>query len=102
MRVAADSNLPALDLRVRVPDEVLMRMVGGEMIMLNLERESYYGLNEVGARMMELAGPGATLAAIVERLLEEFEADKDQVEGDVRRLVQELLAKGLLEQDSVK
>jgi len=92
-------EMPSLQLRVRVAERVLMRQVGDEMVMLNLERELYYGMNEVGARLMQLAEPGATLAEICERLLDEFDAGRDQLEADVRRIVAELMAGGLLEKD---
>jgi hypothetical protein len=90
-------TLPSLQLRVRIPDTVLMRQVGEEMVMLNLMRENYYALDPVGARLMQIAEPGATLEQITDRLLEEFDAARDLVEGDVRRVAAELLAAGLLE-----
>lgn len=74
-----------------------MRQVGEEMVMLNLARENYYCLDPVGARLMQIAEPGATLEQITERLLEEFDAARELVEGDVRRIAGELIAAGLLE-----
>lgn len=68
------------------------------MVMLNLDKENYYGLNPVGARLMQLAETGATLEHIIDRLLQEFEADRAQVQGDVQRVAADLLAAGLLEQ----
>jgi hypothetical protein len=69
------------------------------MVMLNLERENYYGLDTVGACVMQCAEAGATLEQISERVLEDFEAEREQVQGDVRRIAAELMAAGLLEQD---
>jgi len=102
MSVATTRDLPPLQLRVRVPEQVLARQVGDEMVMLDLQGECYYGLNEVGARLMQLAEPGITLAEIAEQLLEEFDAGQGQVEDDVRRIAGELIAAGLLEQDPVR
>jgi len=79
-----------------------MRQVGEEMVMLNLERENYYGLNPVGARLMQIAESGATLGEIGERLLEEFDAGREQVEADVRRIAADLIAAGLLEKDGAQ
>ena len=101
MAVHHSAALPSLQLRVRVPGQVLMRQVGEEMVMLNLERENYYGLDPVGARLMLIAESGATLEQISERLLEEFDAAPEQVRGDVQRVAAELLAAGLLEKDAV-
>lgn len=102
MAVDDSTGLPPLQFRVRVPEQVLMRQVGEEMVMLNLERENYYGLNPVGARLMQIAESGATLEQISERLLEEFDAAREQVEGDVRSIAAELMAAGLLEQDAAR
>ena len=74
-----------------------MRQVGEEMVMLNLARENYYALDPVGARLMQIAEPGATLAQVAERLLEEFDGARELVEGDVRRIAAELITAGLLE-----
>ena len=81
---------------VRVPEHVLMRRIGDELVMLNLDAESYYGLNEVGARVMQLAEHGAALEQIADQLLSEFEVEREQLEQDVRTLAAELIAAGLL------
>ena len=91
-------SLPPLTLRVRVPRHVLMRQVGDELVLLNLERESYFGLNPVGARLMQLAAAEATMEEIVERMLAEFEVGRERLEADVRTVAAALLAAGLLEQ----
>ena len=91
-------NSPPLDTRVCVPERVLMRHVGDELVLLNLDEESYYGLNPVGARLMQLADTGATLEAIAARLLTEFDVGRERLEIDVRAVAAELIAAGLLEQ----
>ena len=90
-------DLPQLKTSVRVPGRVLMRHVGDELVMLNLDEESYYGLNPVGARLMQLAETGATLEEIVERMLQEFEVKREQLEIDVRTVAADLIAAGLIE-----
>lgn len=99
MAVDDSTALPSLQLRVRVPGQVLMRQVGEEMVMLNLERDNYCGLDPVGARLMQIAESGATLEQICEGLLEEFDVTREQLAGDVQRIVAELLAADLLERD---
>ena len=89
---------PSLQATVRVPEHVLMRQVGEELVMLNLSKESYYGLNDVGARLMQLAETGATLGQIVEQLLAEFEVGREQLEVDVKTIAADLMAEGLLEE----
>lgn len=89
--------LPQLSASVRVPERVLMRRVGDEQVLLNLEDETYYGLNPAGSRLIELAGAGATLEEIAGRLFAEFEVERGQLEIDVRRIAAELIATGLIE-----
>ncbi len=75
-----------------------MRRVGEEHVLLNLEDETYYGLNPVGSRLIELAENGATLAEIIDRLFAEFEVEREQLEMDVRRVAADLIAAGLIEE----
>ena len=91
------SDLPQLKTHVQVPERVLMRLVGEELVLLNLDKENYYGLNPVGARLMQLAETGATLEEIVERMLQEFEVRRKQLEIDVRTVAADLIAAGLIE-----
>ena len=91
-------NSPPFDAHLRVPERVLMRHVGDELVLLNLDQESYYGLNPVGARLMQLAETGMTLEAITARLLTEFDVSRERLEIDVRAVAAQLIATGLLEQ----
>ncbi|TSA11707.1 MAG: PqqD family protein [Betaproteobacteria bacterium] len=88
---------PMPDARLRVPERVLMRRVGEEQVLLNLADETYYGLNPVGSRLIELANGGATLGEIIDRLHAEFEVEHGQLTIDVRRIAAELIAAGLIE-----
>lgn len=90
-------NPPQRMASVRVPERVLMRRVGEEQVLLNLENETYYGLDPVGSRLIELAGQGATLEEIIDLLFAEFEVDRKQLEIDVRRIAAELVVAGLIE-----
>ena len=93
-------QLPQLGTRVRVPEHVLMRLIGEELVLLNLDAESYYGLNPVGARLMQLAESTATLEEIVERMLAEYEVGREQLQADVRSVAANLIAAGLLEKEA--
>lgn len=102
MAVDDSTTFPPLEFRVRVPEQVLMRQVGDEMVMLDLAGEKYYGLDLVGARLMQIAEAGATLDEIADRLFEEFDAERGRIEADIRRIVAELIAAGLLAQDPAR
>jgi hypothetical protein len=39
---------------LRIPDGVATRQLGGETVLLNLETGTYFGLDAVGSRFLEL------------------------------------------------
>ena len=90
-------SLPAADTKLCVPEDVMMRQVGDELVMLNLGAESYFGLNDVGARVMQLAQAGATLEDIIGQVHVEFDVTREQLEADIGKVVVDLLSAGLLE-----
>ncbi len=63
---------------------------GDRTILLDLRRERYYSLDEVGTRVWALLGEGADVPGIVARLAEEFDAPATQIETDVRALLAKL------------
>src|SRR5437899_9633498 len=62
--------------RVRVPQEVVMRSVADEAVMLHLKTEQYFGLNPVGRRFVELMIQSTDVRSAVETLLDEYDVDE--------------------------
>lgn len=83
--------------RVVLPEHVAARELDGELVLLNFDSERYFGLDEVGARILEVLRGSATIEAGIEALLEEFEVDAGQLRGDVEGLLGQLLDGGLVE-----
>jgi hypothetical protein len=89
----SDSNVRRT---ISVPDGVLIRELDGESVLLNVNTEKYFGLNEVGTRMWAaLARLGDTESAC-EALLEEFEVEPERLRSDLETLLGELVGHGLL------
>jgi coenzyme PQQ synthesis protein D (PqqD) len=82
---------------VHIPDQVATRKVGDETILLNLETGTYFGLDAVGSRFLELLEQNGELAAAHSAMLEEFDVASKVLEADLLRLAEEMCAKGLLE-----
>lgn len=82
--------------QLTVSDNVLHQELGGETVLLNLDTEHYFGLDEVGTRIWQLLAERLAPGVIVGRLLDEYEAQEEQVRADVQRLVGELVAAGLI------
>ena len=84
------------DQRLRVPEHVAVRELDGELVLLNYDSEEYFGLDEVGTRILEVLREAPSLERGVEELLAEFEVAPDQLRADVERLVGSLLEGGLV------
>lgn len=82
--------------RLTVPAEVMDRSVGDETVLLHLATGTYYGLDPVGARIWELITAGHTLGEIRDQMLQEYAVEAQQLEGDLFRLVHDLLDQGLV------
>jgi len=69
----------------------------GEAIILSLETDSYYGLNAVGAFVWELVKEPKTFDQIKEAILANYEVDPNECERDLMELVDDLLARELIQ-----
>lgn len=78
-------------------DDVIGREVGGEIVLLDLESGTYFGLNEVGGAVWkQIVDGNGTIDGIVDTLFNIYEADRAQIESDVLALLEELTGRGLV------
>jgi hypothetical protein len=89
----------SLDKKVVVPDGVMIRDVAGESVLLNLNNEQYYGLDEVGTRMWKVLTESDSIQHAIEQLLAEYEVDQKTLEKDVQELLKKLMEQGLIRVD---
>jgi hypothetical protein len=87
----------SLSARATIPPRVLMREVAGEAVVLNLNNEQYYGLDQTGTRFWVKLTTSASLQDAIDALLEEYQVDRATVERDMCELVGKLVEHGLLE-----
>ncbi len=76
---------------------VVFNRVGEELVLLDLNRGIYYGLDPIGARMWELLSAGQEEGEILATLGEEYEVERQTLSADLRRLIAELQESELLE-----
>lgn len=82
--------------KVSIPPQVMARTVGDETVILDLATGTYFGLDPVGARIWELMGEGSTLAEICDRMMEEYEVSREELERDTLKLAKDLAEQGLI------
>lgn len=81
---------------VVVSQNLAVADLGDEAVLLDPESGNYFGLNEVAARILELATTETTVDRIVKALLDEYDVERSRLEADVSVFVQDLESKGLL------
>ena len=85
-----------LNLTVTISDQVVFQEVSGETVLLDLDSESYFGLDEVGTRVWQLIAEDQPLQKVFTALLEEFEVEESTLKNDLDDLFSELQAQGLV------
>ena len=82
--------------RAQVPADVLVSELGGESVILNLKTESYFGLDEVGARMWAVVTAAESIQAGYETLTGEYDVEPERLRADLAALLEQLVEQGLL------
>jgi len=77
--------------------EILGKVIDDEAIVLNLATGNYYSLEDSGALIWQRLEAGDSVAQIEERLLQTYQADREEIRSDLESLLQNLLANGLIE-----
>ena len=82
--------------RVRVPEDVLISNLQDEAVILNLNSERYFGLDNVGTRMLTVLSTSNSIEAAYELLLTEYDVDPHLLRRDLMSLIENLVEQGLL------
>jgi hypothetical protein len=83
--------------RAHVPSHVLVRFLDNEAVLLNLASERYFGLDETGTRMWQLATAAPNLNVAYQELLAEYDVEPELLRDNLSKLLFELVENGLLE-----
>ncbi len=83
--------------KFNAPDDVMFRDLDGEAVLLNLNNESYYGLDETGSRMWQVLTTSDSVGAAVRKLADEYDVDESQLRKDLIGLLDELIKNGLVQ-----
>ena len=82
--------------RVRVPDDVLISNLQEESVILNLNSERYFGLDNVGTRMLSVLSESVSIEAAYQALLSEYDVDPHVLRQDLTSLIENLIEQGLV------
>ena len=82
---------------VRLGEDVLIQQVGEESVLLNLNTEFYFALDEPGTRMIMLLQEGASVAEAIGKLKETYGVEEARLLADLSNLVEECQEHGLVQ-----
>jgi hypothetical protein len=85
-----------MSVEVKISEEVLVRHLQGETVLLDLRSQHYFGLDEVGTRIWQLLAERGGTGAVVEAMVEEFDVERPEVERDVVDFLAQLEAAELV------
>ena len=83
--------------RVSVPPGVMFRELEGESVILDLDSESYFGLDPVGTRMWQLLTESASIQDAYDVLVGEYDVAAETLRDDLVELLETLRGRGLIE-----
>ena len=79
-----------------VSPHALFQEIDGQCVLLNLQTEHYYSLDDVGTCMWQLLMEHHRVALVGEQLLDEYDVDRATLYRDLGNLITELVQAGLL------
>ncbi|CBE70055.1 protein of unknown function [Candidatus Methylomirabilis oxygeniifera] len=86
-----------LQSRFRLNDtEVTAQVLDGEAIMINLSTGVYYSMDKVGGFLWAIITGGHSLAEAAAAASARYDVSAEQVQADVKRVVEELISEGLI------
>ena len=83
--------------RIRVPKDVLISRLQEESVLLNLDNERYYGLDDVGTRMLSVLTSSDSVQSAWLQLVDEYDVDREVLRQDLVSLIERLVEQGLVE-----
>jgi hypothetical protein len=91
---------PPLPQRVILSPEVLAQQIEDQTIMVDLQDERYFGLDDVGTNIWRLLAEQGDVAAVLERMLQIYQVDEITLRRDLADFIGRLAGAGLVTVES--
>lgn len=86
-----------LNKKVIISDQVFAQEVDDEMVLLDMNSENYFGLDETGSAIWQQLSEIKSLQVTYDILIEEYDVEPAQLENDIITFVQKLVDAGLVQ-----
>ena len=88
--------MATLEDKVTFSETVFAQDVDGEMVLLDMNSENYFGLDEVGTSIWQAMQEKETLSEVLSTLMGEYEVEEDVLKKDLLHFVDRLAESGLI------
>jgi pyrroloquinoline quinone biosynthesis protein D len=82
--------------RYALSSDAVLQVTGDEGLILSLTAEDMFALNDTGVAIVRRVADGLAVDAVIDELVDAYQADRGAVADDVRALIGELVGRGLL------
>ena len=76
--------------------EIISSKIDNETVMMDIDFDKYYGLEEVGTRIWELLETQISFEELCRSLVGEFDVSLEQCENDIKPFLHELIEQKML------
>ncbi|MBN1413646.1 MAG: lasso peptide biosynthesis PqqD family chaperone [Bacteroidales bacterium] len=76
--------------------DLLFNKIDGEIVMLSIENNEYYGMNKIGSRIWEMLEQPLSFKILVNKLIEEYDISEQQCTIDILIFLNNLANKKLI------
>lgn len=81
---------------IQLSPSALRRDIDGESVLLDLQSEAYFSLDDVGSEVLRVVQESPDFSRAIEALLAIYDVDEDTLRSDVRALLESLEKEGLI------
>ncbi len=84
-----------LSQKVTVAKAVFSQEVDGEMVLLDMNSENYFGLDETGSAIWQAMQKTGSLQEVYEKMLVQYEVEPEVLQQDILNFVEKLIEVGV-------
>ncbi len=89
-----------LDVDVTFADTVIMQKIDGQMVLLDMESEKYFGLDDTATAIWEAIQENKNLNQVLKTMINSYDVEEKTLEKNIVDFVGSLNEKGLVKLES--
>jgi len=77
--------------------DIIASDIDDEVVMMSIENSAYYGIDNIGSCIWKLIENPCKVSELIEKIMDEFEVDRETCELDVLKFLQDLHEKKIIQ-----